>query len=48
LFPGGYEVPTDDWDNTNIKELLRLTEQYIRAGDAPHLRSRDSRRRLLL
>jgi len=35
LFPGGYEVPTDDWDNTDFNELLDLTDKYIEAGDAP-------------
>jgi len=35
LFPGGYQVAADDWDNTDINELLSLTEQYIQAGDAP-------------
>lgn len=35
LFPGGYEVPADDWGNTDFNELLDLTEKYIKAGDAP-------------
>ena len=35
LFPGGYQVAPEDWAQTDFNKLLKLTQAYIKANDAP-------------